>query len=148
MKFSLRLLITLFTGLAPCFFAVAVVPSGIQQKRNAGSEIRVEYPVKISKNQRYFTDATGKPFFYQACTGWELLTKLNREETEVYFKNRSEMGFNTIQVFLLPWVVDDGNRYGELPFHEKKFFTHPRECAQLKSHFVVTSAVNNNITCC
>ncbi|HJZ39384.1 MAG TPA: DUF4038 domain-containing protein, partial [Bacteroidales bacterium] len=58
----------------------------------SGSAIRFEYPIKISTNQRYFTDARGLPFFYQACTGWELFSMLTREETEVYLKNRSEKG--------------------------------------------------------
>jgi len=89
--------------------------------------MQFEYPVKISTNQRYFTDARGLPFFYQACTGWELFSMLTREETEVYLKNRSEKGFNTIQVFLLPWKVEDTNRYGEPPFRDMKFFTDPND---------------------
>lgn len=98
-----------------------------QQKRDSNPDSRFEYPVKISKNQRYFTDAQGRPFFYQACTGWELLSKLTREETETYLKNRSEKGFNTIQVTLLPWKADDVSRYGEPAFLDEKYFTLPNE---------------------
>jgi hypothetical protein len=125
--FSQRFLITVFIGLASLAIVDAVNPFDIQQKGNVNPVIKFEYPVKVSENQRYFTDANGRPFFYQACTGWELLSKLTREETEVYLKNRSEKGFNTIQVFLLPWVVDDVNRYGEPPFHDKKFFIQPND---------------------
>jgi hypothetical protein len=123
----LRRLITIFIILITFCFCADVNQSNTEQKENENPVVRFEYPVKISKNQRYFTDAKGRPFFYQACTGWELLSKLTREEAEVYLKNRSEKGFNTIQVFLLPWVVDDVNRYGEPPFHDKKFFTHPND---------------------
>jgi hypothetical protein len=87
----------------------------------------VTFPVKISKNKRYFTDSNNRPFFYQACTGWELLSKLTREETEMYLKNRAEKGFNTIQVTLLPWEVDQVNRYGEPAFIDKKPFGQPNE---------------------
>ncbi len=108
-------------------FVGAVNPTAFQKKRNTNPDNKFEYPVKISKNQRYFTDAKGRPFFYQACTGWELLSKLTREETEIYLKNRSEKGFNTIQVTLLPWKADDVNRFGEPAFLDKKYFTQPNE---------------------
>ena len=125
--FPLRLLFAVFIGSASWSMVDAANPSAFKQMGNVDRGNQFEYPVKISKNQRYFTDAKDRPFFYQACTGWELLSKLTREETEVYLKNRSEKGFNTIQVFLLPWVVDDMNRYGEPPFHDKKIFTDPND---------------------
>ena len=123
----LRPLIVVFISLVPWYFATAINPSKLKERWKDNSEIQYEYPVKINKNERYFTDAKDRPFFYQACTGWELLSKLTREETEVYLKNRSEKGFNTIQVTLLPWEVDGMNRYGEPAFLDKKYFTHPNE---------------------
>ena len=125
--FSLGLLFAIFFSSVSWSMIDAANPPAFQQMGIVDRGNQFEYPVKISKNQRHFTDARGRPFFYQACTGWELLSKLTREETEVYLKNRSEKGFNTIQVFLLPWVVDDVNRYGESPFHDKKFFTDPND---------------------
>jgi len=125
--FFQKILMIGLIGVIPWSLVVEIIPSISQQKGKDRPAIQFEYPVKISKNQRYFTDANGRPFFYQACTGWMLLSKLTREETEVYLKNRSEKGFNTIQVFLLPWVVNDVNRYGEYPFHDKKNFTHPND---------------------
>jgi Protein of unknown function (DUF4038)/Putative collagen-binding domain of a collagenase len=119
--------IIVFISLVPWYFVAAITPSDLQQKGNANPDRKFEYPVKISKNQRYFTDANGQPFFYQACTGWMLLSKLTREETDVYLKNRSQKGFNTIQVTLLPWEPDDVNRYGEPAFLGKKYFTLPNE---------------------
>ena len=109
------------------YVATAYDPAIPQQKGNVNPNSKFEYPIKISKNQRYFTDAKGRPFFYQACTGWMLLSKLTREETEEYLKNRRENGFNTIQVTLLPWKVEEVNRYSEPAFLDNKYFTHPNE---------------------
>ena len=125
--FPLRHFILLVISLAPWYIVNAINPAVSQQNRNVDIDSKFEYPVKISKNQRYFTDAKGRPFFYQACTGWELLSKLTREETEVYLKNRSEKGFNTIQLTLLPWEVDGVNRYGEPAFLDNKYFTQPND---------------------
>jgi len=107
--------------------SVLVIPSFSQQKVKNNTTTPFEYPVKISKNNRYFTDSEDRPFFYQACTGWSLLFEPTREEIEIYLKNRSEKGFNTIQVTLLPWNVDDVNRYGEPPFLDKKYFIQPNK---------------------
>jgi len=54
----------------------------------------------ISANKRYLT-SNGKPFFWLGDTGWLLLSKLNRNETEKYLENRKEKGFNVIQVMVL-----------------------------------------------
>lgn len=54
----------------------------------------------VSDGKRFLT-ADGKPFFWLGDTGWLLLGKLNREETEKYLENRREKGFNVIQVMLL-----------------------------------------------
>ncbi len=94
---------------------------------NKDNPVSVTFPVKISKDNRYFVDSKNQPFFYQACTGWELLSKLTREETEMYLKNRAEKGFNTIQVTLLPWEVDLVNRYEEPAFIDKNPFGQPNE---------------------
>lgn len=56
--------------------------------------------LQVSDNQRYLTSG-GKPFFWLGDTGWLMLTKLNRDETEKYLENRREKGFNVIQVMLL-----------------------------------------------
>jgi len=56
--------------------------------------------LEISSNNRYLTSG-GKPFFWLGDTGWMLLNKLNREETENYLEDRKQKGFNVIQVMLL-----------------------------------------------
>jgi hypothetical protein len=54
----------------------------------------------VSANGHYLS-ADGKPFFWLGDTGWLLLGKLNREETEKYLETRRVQGFNVIQVMLL-----------------------------------------------
>src|SRR5512133_212979 len=54
----------------------------------------------VSTNGR-FLNSGGQPFFWLGDTGWLLLSKLNREETEKYLDDRKAKGFNVIQVMLL-----------------------------------------------
>jgi hypothetical protein len=49
----------------------------------------------------HYLEAGGKPFFWLGDTGWLLLGKLNREETERYFARREAQGYNVIQVMVL-----------------------------------------------
>ena len=56
--------------------------------------------ITVSANKIFFT-TRGKPFFWLADTGWLLLSKLNREETEKYLENRKAKGFNVIQLMVL-----------------------------------------------
>ncbi|MGK6320725.1 glycoside hydrolase family 140 protein [Sphingomonas sp. DT-204] len=49
----------------------------------------------------HFLGAGGKPFFWLGDTGWLMLGRLNREETERYLAKRAAQGFNVIQVMVL-----------------------------------------------
>lgn len=55
--------------------------------------------LKIHKNKKYFCDGS-QPFFWLGDTAWLLLQKLSLEETEFYFKNRSDRCYNVIQAVL------------------------------------------------
>ena len=66
---------------------------------NSGQKSKIQ-KLTVSENGRYLT-AGGKPFFWLGDTGWLLLSKLNRSETETYLEDRKEKGFNVIQVMLL-----------------------------------------------
>jgi len=54
----------------------------------------------ISDNHRFLLK-DGKPFFWMGDTGWELLHRLNREQTDQYLEKRSEQGFTVIQTVVL-----------------------------------------------
>ncbi|MEI7423271.1 MAG: glycoside hydrolase family 140 protein [Prolixibacteraceae bacterium] len=56
--------------------------------------------LEVSANKHYLT-AGGKPFFWLGDTGWLLLSKLNRQETEKYLEDRRQKGFNVIQIMVL-----------------------------------------------
>ncbi len=56
--------------------------------------------IAVSANGRFLT-SNGKPFFWLGDTGWMMLEKLNRTETEKYLEDRRLKGFNVIQVMLL-----------------------------------------------
>ena len=77
--------------------------------------------LKVSDNKRFLVTQDGKPFFYLGDTAWELLHRLNREDADVYLKNRAERGFNVIQTVAL--AERDGltepNPYGHVPLADR-----------------------------
>ena len=75
------------------------------------------YPLKIKKN-RYFTDKSGKPFFWHGDTCWKLFWEYTTDEAREYLENRAKIGFNVIQVHLLPHRFYQANRNGDRPFEK------------------------------
>ena len=53
------------------------------------------------ENTHYLAYQDGKPFFWLADTGWEMLHRLNWAEIETYLENRKAKGFNVIQTVLI-----------------------------------------------
>src|SRR5690606_16009942 len=75
-------------------------------------------PLKVSANGRYFTTASGAPFFWLGDTGWLLFNKLTREEAEKYLENRRAKGFNVIQAMLVH-NARQVNAYGDSALHSR-----------------------------
>ena len=77
--------------------------------------------LKISDNGHYLQQADGAPFFYQGDTAWELFHRLDREEAEMYLKNRAAKGYNVIQAVALAELDGIGtpNAYGHLPLIDR-----------------------------
>ena len=73
--------------------------------------------LEASDNGHYLQTADGKPFFYQGDTAWELFHRPNREEVDIYLKNRADKGYNVIQAVALSEVdgVNVDNAYGYKP---------------------------------
>jgi hypothetical protein len=73
--------------------------------------------LKVSQDARSLVQDNGKPFFYLADTAWELFHRLDREEADLYLKNRAAKRFTVIQAVVLAEL--DGltvpNPYGDLP---------------------------------
>ncbi len=61
--------------------------------------------IKVSPDGHFFT-VKGAPFFWLGDTGWLLLTKLNKQETDRYLADRQAQGFNVIQVMVVHGLSD------------------------------------------
>jgi hypothetical protein len=77
--------------------------------------------LKVCENRRFLCTVDGKPFFYLADTGWELLHRLDRRQAVEYLDTRAAQGFNAIQAVALAELdgVTDPNPYGKLPLVDK-----------------------------
>src|SRR2546430_729388 len=80
--------------------------------------------LRVSKNHRYLQTKDGEPFFWLGDTGWLLFTKLNNEQTDLYFSDRQQKGFNVIQVMILPSLAAT-NAYGDSALINKNI-AHPK----------------------
>ena len=67
-------------------------------------------PLSVAQNGRYLQQADGSPFFWLADTGWLMLGRLDRAETERYFDKRRAQGFTVIQAMVLHTPAQT-NRY-------------------------------------
>ena len=74
-------------------------------------------PVGVGENPHFLITEDGRPFFWLGDTGWEMIHRLTREETEFYLDRRAEQGFNVIQTVLLSEFngLTVPNAYGDLP---------------------------------
>jgi hypothetical protein len=77
--------------------------------------------IKVSENRRFLVTEDGRPFFYLADTGWELLHRLDRKQAVEYLDKRASQGYNAIQAVALAELegVYDPNPYGHLPLIDK-----------------------------
>lgn len=89
--------------------------------------------LKVSDNNQYIVTENNEPFFWLGGTAWELLHRLNREETLIYLKDRASKGFTVIQTVLLAEIdgLNTPNAYGDLPLINndptninEKYFVH------------------------
>ena len=73
---------------------------------------------KLITDEHFLRYEDGRPFFYLADTAWELLHRLNLEETKRYFADRSEKGFTVIQTVVIGELggLTEPNAQGNLPF--------------------------------
>lgn len=74
----------------------------------------------VSPNGRHLQKPDGTPFFYLADTAWELLHRLNWDDTEHYLTTRASQGFTAVQTVIL--AERNGLRAptpdGHVPFHD------------------------------
>ncbi len=89
--------------------------------------------LKISDDNHYLVSEDNKSFFWLGGTAWELLHRLNREETELYLTDRANKGFTVIQTVVLAELdgLNTPNAYGHKPLIDNNpakinedYFTH------------------------
>lgn len=83
-----------------------------------------QFPLHISEDRYFLADANNKPFLIQGDAAWSLIAELNRDEVEIYLKDRKARGFNTLLVNLLEHQFSShppANANGDLPFGAKAF---------------------------
>jgi hypothetical protein len=75
------------------------------------------HPLRVHESGRYLVQADGRPFFYLGDTAWELLHRLNREEIDLYLRNRAAKGFTVIQTVVLAELdgLNTPNANGDKP---------------------------------
>lgn len=78
------------------------------------------FPLKSSKNGRYFVGQNDQPFLYQADTGWQLFARLTLAEAREYLVARKSHGYTAIQV-MLSINPDSANRMGQKPLIDYDF---------------------------
>ena len=73
--------------------------------------------LKISSDSSYIVTENDKPFFWLGGTAWELIHRLDREETDKYLSDRAGKGFTVIQTVVLAELdgLNTPNAYGEKP---------------------------------
>jgi hypothetical protein len=75
------------------------------------------YPVRVSKNGRYFVDQKGEPIFWLGTTQWQIFREYTLQDARLILDKTSGAGFVFVQAMLLG--VGDGthsNIYGEKPW--------------------------------
>jgi hypothetical protein len=104
---------TLALALAP----LTTRPSQGSEDKPLAAVRETPFPVQVSTNHRYLIDQHGQPFFYLADTAWELFHRLNREEADLYLKDRAAKKFTVIQAVVLAELngLTEPNPYGQLP---------------------------------
>lgn len=77
--------------------------------------------LRVSDNGRFLVRGDGEPFFYLGDTAWSLFQRLDREEADLYLRNRADKGFTVIQAVVLAEMncLNTPNAYGDLPFIDK-----------------------------
>jgi hypothetical protein len=73
--------------------------------------------LKISDNKHYLVTENNEPFFWLGGTAWEMLHRLNLEETEFYLNDRASKGFTVIQTVILAELdgLKTPNANGDIP---------------------------------
>lgn len=59
------------------------------------------FPIKVSRNGRYFVDRNDNPFFWLGNTQWQIFREYTLNEAKVILENIKGKGFSVVQAMLL-----------------------------------------------
>jgi hypothetical protein len=107
------------------------------------------YPVKLSSDQRYLVDQTGRPFYIHGEAAWSLISQVNDEDARYYLNDRAAKGFNSIIVNLIEHKYANrapANINGDLPFSGTAFQSSQLEPYFAHADFVIQQAALRGIT--
>src|ERR1700759_650792 len=69
--------------------------------------VQPELPrLHVSPDNHFLQTEKGEPFFWLGDTGWLVLTRLTKAQTDQYLDDRHKKGFNVIQVMLVHGLTD------------------------------------------
>lgn len=54
--------------------------------------------LQVSPDHRYLVHESGNPYFWLACTAWEITWKSTLDQVEAYLNDRQDKGFTAIQI--------------------------------------------------
>ena len=69
----------------------------------------------MTSDGHYLVHEDGTPFFFMADTAWQLFTRVNKENTEMYLENRRQKGYTVIQAVAMASFEGtyEENQYGQ-----------------------------------
>ncbi len=75
-------------------------------------------PLKVSDNGRYFVDGTGKPFYWQGDTEWELFHLFSISDAKALLQKRRAQGFTVVQAMMTGVFPEWGSAMGMKPWED------------------------------
>ena len=103
------------------------------------------YPIKVSKNSRYFVDQNEQPVFWLGITQWQIFRGYTLDEARLILENAKSKGFTVVQAMLMG--VGDGtqpNLHGQKPWIDNNSLT-PNEEYFKNVDSVIQIARENNL---
>ena len=99
----------MFKRFSICYilFMFCITGTSAQEDRWTGNATNLSKGnLRVNSSGRYLEYSDGTPFLYMGDTAWELISRLNDKETELYLENRREKGFTVIQTVILDELDD------------------------------------------
>jgi hypothetical protein len=112
-------------------------------RTSANAQTATNFPLRLSPDNRYLTDAQNKPFLIKEISAWGLIQALSETDESAYLDSIKKKGFNTVMVSIISYDTRfAGNPpawQGQSPFNTKwdfstyntKYFEHADRFLQM-----------------